>query len=147
MAKFQFRLQTVLVLRTRERDRAAQSVQQAESAKQKLLDQIDIVEEERRRLNESRITGSIGAIDVNRLLDSQRYEGTLLEQVLGLRNNIALIEQEIGKRRLRLVEAEKGVKVLERLAEQQKAAWTEAEFKRQQDVLDEWASFRHYADS
>lgn len=147
MAKFQFRLQTVLVLRTRERDRAAQSVQQAESAKQKLLDQIDIVEDERRRLNESRITGSIGAIDVNRLLDSQRYEGTLLEQVLGLRNNIALIEEEIVKRRLRLVEAEKGVKVLERLAEQQKAAWTEAEFKRQQDVLDEWASFRHYADS
>lgn len=144
MAKFQFRLQSVMRLRERDRDKAGQAVQQAEHARQKLLDQIEELERERREQSSARSAGSIGIIDVNRLLDAERYESTLIERVLGLRSNVALIEEELHKRRMKLVECEKGVRVLEKLSEQQRAAWVEAEASRQQLVLDEWSSFKHF---
>lgn len=144
MSRFQFRLQSVLKLRERDRDKAAQAVQQAELAKQKLVDQIHEIENERSALGQERTTGSIGAIDIQRLLDTERYDSTLIERVLGLQSNVSLIEDEIHRRRAKLVECEKGVRVLEKLAEQQKANWTDDQAKRQQDVLDEWASFRHF---
>jgi flagellar protein FliJ len=144
MTKFQFRMQSVLTLRQRERDQAAMAVQQAEAARQKLLEQIADLEGERQRQNSDRTTASLGTIDVNRLLDVQRYQGSLIERVLGLKSHLNLIEEELAKRRARLTEHEQGVKALEKLAEQQRSVWLEAEQGRQQQLLDEWASYQHY---
>jgi flagellar export protein FliJ len=131
-------------LRERDRDKAAQALQQAQLAKQKLLDQIQELEAEGQQLVGLRGQASVGQVDVRQLLDAQRYQMTLLETVRGIEGNIALIETEIDKRRAKLVVCEQGVKVLEKLREQQQEVWVAEQNSRSQSRLDEWASYQHF---
>ncbi len=144
MAQYRFRLQSILTLRERDRDKAAQSLQQAQLARQKLLDQIDELHRDIEEQNQLRGASNLGQVDVQRVLDAQRYQLTLIESIRGIQVNIGLIDQEIERRRAKLVVAEQGVKALEKLSENQRQAWNEEQATRSQSRLDEWASFQHY---
>ncbi|MGN6545833.1 MAG: flagellar export protein FliJ [Aureliella sp.] len=144
MSTFRFRLSSIMRLRIRERDKAAQALQQAQLAKQKLLDQIEALEQESREQASLRGEASLGQVDIQRLLDAQRYQMNLLENIRSIQSNVALIEQEIEKRRAKLVVCEQGVRALEKLEETKRAAWQAEQAERTQASLDEWASFQHF---
>lgn len=141
---FRFRLQSILRLRERGRDQAAQALEQAVRAKQILLDRIAEIENERQKLLVERQAASVGQVDIQHILTSQRYEASLVETVRGIEENIRKIELAIAERRAKLVECEQGVKVLEKLRDGQLEAWNLEQAARNQSRLDEWASFRHF---
>jgi flagellar protein FliJ len=141
---FRFRLQSILKLRLRERDKAVQSIQQAQLAKHKLLDQISQLESENQQQVAVRSAASTGLVDIQRLIDSQRYQLNLAENIRAIQGNVALIDQEIEKRRAKLVVCEQGVKALEKLEEQCRTSSQTDEFARSQASLDEWASIQHF---
>lgn len=141
---FRFRLQSILRLRERDRDQAAQAFEQALRAKQILLERIEEIETERRQLLEQRSAASVGNVDIQHILTSQRYEANLIESVRGIELNIGKIEIAIEERRAKLVLAEQGVKVLEKLRDGQREAWDQEQASRSQSRLDEWASFQHF---
>lgn len=144
MSNFRFRLQSIMRLRVRERDKAGQALQQAQLAKQKLLDQARAIQEESDRQITVRSAASLGQVDVQRVIDAQRYQLTLAESIRSLEGNITLIDEEIEKRRARLVVCEQEVRVLEKLEENQRDAWEAEQALRSQGRLDEWASHRHF---
>ena len=131
-------------LRVRERDKAAQALQQAHLAKQKLLDQIEALQQESQAQASLRSAASLGRVDIQRLLDAQRYQMNLAENIRSIQSNVALIEQEIEKRRAKLVVCEQGVRALEKLEEGKRAIWQAEQAERTQASLDEWASFQHF---
>ena len=131
-------------LRVRERDKAGQAHQQAQLAKEKLLGQIRDYQEESDRQVSVRSAASLGQVDIQRVIDAQRYQLTLAESIRSLEGNVALIEQEIEKRRARLVICEQEVRVLEKLEEHQRTAWEAEQAARGQARLDEWSSFQHF---
>lgn len=131
-------------LRVRERDKAGQALQQAQLAKQKLLDQMGEIQEESDRQIAVRSAASLGQVDIQRVIDAQRYQLTLAENIHSIQENVKLIEQEIDKRRAKLVVCEQEVKVLEKLEEKQRSAWLAEEESRAQARLDEWGSFQHF---
>lgn len=131
-------------LRVRERDKAAMSLQQAQQAKQKLADQRAELEAESQKQTALRGSASLGQVDIQRVLDVQRYQLTLAETISGIDGNIAMIEQELEKRRARLVVCEQEVRALEKLSEHQRNAWEAEQELRSQSRLDEWASFQHF---
>ncbi|MGN6136873.1 MAG: flagellar export protein FliJ [Aureliella sp.] len=144
MSNFRFRLQSIMRLRVRERDKAGQALQQAQLAKQKLLDQMGEIQEESDRQIAVRSAASLGPVDIQRVIDAQRYQLTLAENIHSIQENVKLIEQEIDKRRAKLVVCEQEVKVLEKLEEKQRSAWLAEEESRAQARLDEWGSFQHF---
>ena len=144
MSAFRFRLQSVMRLRMRERDKAAQSLQQAQLAKQKLLHQIAELEAENQQQVSVRSAASLGRVDVQRVIDAQRYQLNLSENISSLQGNVELIEQEIEKRLAKLVMSEQGVKALEKLEEHGRNNWHAEQFARSQATLDEWSSIQHF---
>ncbi len=147
MANFQFRLQSVLKLRERERDQAADAVQQAQLALDKLNKQIDELTQESNLQNLVRHQASLGTVQVQQLLDVQRYQLYIAQKIAGVQSNVTLIEKELEVRRGKLVVCEQAVRVLEKLREKQQAEWSQIALIRQQARLDEWASYRHLAGS
>lgn len=148
MAKsFRFRLQSIVRLRERERDEAAESLRQALQAKQILEGQVDELRNERLQLNQARIAHANEPMDAQRILDAQRYQMYLDGQVAGLRQQIALIEQECQRRRAALVKCEQAVRSLEKLREHQQNEWNTQEASNDQNTLDQWSSFRYWSNN
>ncbi len=144
---FRFRLASVLKLRERDRDEAAESLRQAMQARQILLDQIAEVQAERTQQNRLRIANNQEAIDPQRFLDAQRYQMYLDSRVAGLQGQVGLIDQEIERRRAALVKCEQAVRSLEKLQDHQRSEWMAAEAARAQSRLDQWSSFRYWSNS
>lgn len=144
VSTFKFRLSSIQRLRQRDRDAAAQSLQQAHLAKQKLMDQIANLEAENAQLVALRGEASTGMVDVQRVIDTQRYQMSLHENIRSLSQNVALIEQEIERRRAKLVVCEQGVKALEKLETLGREAFEAEQLIRSQSRLDEFASYQHF---
>jgi flagellar FliJ protein len=116
MAKFQFRLQTVLDLRRGERDRRREDLAQALAAEQILMDRRRQLEADAALMTEhARGASQPGEVRVESLLDSVRYGLILAAQRQTLVDQLARVVQEIEVRRQRLVEADRQVKALELL--------------------------------
>lgn len=143
MADFHFRLQSILKLRERDRDRAAASVEQAGTARTKLLDQIAQLRSESEEQNSIRGQAAVGVVNVQRLVEIQRFQLFIGQQIAGLESHVAMIEQELAQRRKQLVQCEQSLKALERLRERKLTAWNAALLHLQQSRLDEWAGYRH----
>ncbi len=149
MSSFQFSLKSVERLRERNRDNAAESLRQAIEAKNRLAEQVsqflaDMSEQTRLQAQAS---DSGGAIQTQRILESQRYQLHLLAQVKMLEEKIDLIEQECQRRKSILVQREQEVRALEKLRLSQLAQWEHIQSIRQQHRLDEWAGYRYWKTS
>lgn len=142
---FRFRLDSVLKLRERDRDNAAESLRQALQAKQILEQQILECLDERDQQNALRLAGSHQRLEPQRMLDAQRYQMFLDTRVAGLREQVSLIDQECQRRRAALVQCEQAVRALEKLRDNQHAQWQAAEAAQSQTVLDQWSSFRYWS--
>ncbi len=142
---FRFRLQSVVRLRERDRDEAAEGLRQAHRAKQILEGQASEIETERGQQNELRKASKAGAVDFQKIIDAQRYQLFLDSQVAELQGQISLIEQECQRRRAKLVKCEQAVRSLEKLAEHQLTEWNAQQASNEQNTLDQWSSFRYWS--
>jgi flagellar FliJ protein len=138
--KYTFRLQTLWKLRVAEREERQLKLAEAQRADDILRTQGEELEAELAAMARGLREGSQpGAINVDRLLDTERYELVLAARREVLRGQRARLAAEIERRRQALVEADRQVKVLEKLREKQLLEHSRREQALEMKRLDEIA--------
>lgn len=141
---FQFRLEPVLRLRVAERDARRAELAQALEAEQVVQAQARDLKAELAQMRQLTTTAcQPGTVNVDRLLNSHRYELLLQVQLDQLRQRSVQVRAEIERRRERLVEADRDVRVLEQLRDRQAAEAAREVLRSEQKQLDEIALRRH----
>jgi flagellar FliJ protein len=141
MAKFRFRLATLQKLREIQRDELRSKLAEAVHAQQILEEQLAQVAIEIQNLLEMRRSAvQSGTLQVDPLLEAQRYQGVLHIQQDKMREQVRLLSAEVERRRLAVVEADRQVKVLEKLRERKLADHHAKQLVAETKVLDEVAA-------
>jgi flagellar protein FliJ len=83
-----------------------------------------------------------GPVDIDQLVEAQRYELTLKAQLQHLQHQRELLAAEIERRRLALVEANRAVRVMEKLRERQAQRYAQEEYRRDLKEMNEVARQR-----
>jgi flagellar FliJ protein len=140
MAKYKFRLATLQKVREARRDRDRAALAEAFQAEQILADrrtELAAESAELQVLQRSAVAGPL--LDVNRLLEAQRYELVLKARGAELAQQQAMLAVETERRRQQLMEADRDVRVLERLDERQRQEHRRGEQRAEVKQLDEVA--------
>lgn len=118
MADFRFRLASLMRLRESERDDRRESLAQAFRADQMLQQNQEAVQADLRE-NQRQVQqcAAPGPISVESLLGRHRYELVLQAQLRQIQRQRQAIAAEIERRRQALVEADRELKILEKLRE------------------------------
>src|SRR5436190_10362904 len=143
MAKYKFRLETLQKVREAHRDQQRGSLAEAFRAEKVLAEnRAQLVSEEQamRELQRSAAAGRY--LDVNRLLEAQRYDLLLKAQSQELAKQATLLAGETERRRQTLVEADRAVRVLELLDERHRRAYVREEQRTETKRPDEAATVR-----
>jgi flagellar export protein FliJ len=137
---FHFRLETLLRLRLAERDQRRADLAKAIRAEQMLRGEDEaLVRQQSLAAARGRQLKSPGAADVDSLLQTHRFEVVLASQRRLLATQIAQVQAEAERRRLALVEADRQVRVLEKVRERQAAAYRKEAERREIKQFDETA--------
>lgn len=140
MPPFQFRLKTLLRMREAVRDERRGELAEAYRAEEALLARMREVERDLEALKvHSRRGMAPGVLDVDALIDAQRYELLLLAQKQGLQQHQEALAAEIERRRQALVAADREVRVLEKLREVRRQEHLREEHRQDIKFLDEVA--------
>ena len=138
MAKFRFRLQTLRRLREVHRDELRVRLAEAYQAEQIIAQERAALETERTGLADlQRRLVDRGALDVNRVLAAQRYQLVLEAQSRVLAEQATKLEQEIERRREAVVDADRQVRVLDKLRERREREHRYAAERAESKRLDE----------
>jgi flagellar FliJ protein len=138
---FRFRLQPLLQLRESERDQRRADLAKALRAEEVLRGELEKLRaQQREAAGRAQALKAPGAADIDALLGMHRYEVLLAAQHKQLANQLAQVEAECERRRLALVEADRGVRVLEKLRERRAAEHQRQELRREAKQLDEVAT-------
>jgi flagellar export protein FliJ len=144
MSKYRFRLETLQKLRSAHRDQLRGALADAYRAEQILSDQRTALRDEVAELRDARRAALTGAgINVNQVLEGQRYGMVLDAQQQLLSEQSHRLAVEVERRRLAVVEADRSVRVLEKLDEQRRAEHRKQEERAEHKELDEIAVMRH----
>jgi flagellar FliJ protein len=140
MTGFEFRLKTLLKVRAAERDECRQQLAKAYRADQILVDHREQLQVE---LNETKRCArrmiAPGQVKVEQLLNANRYELVLTAQIREVEEQRKLIASEIERRRQSLVEADRQLRILEKLKDRQRVEYLQHEEKMDIRNLDEVA--------
>lgn len=140
MRKFKFRLNTLLRLRELTRDERRGQLAEAYQADEIIADSQHKIQ---RELDDIQTRGrravAPGAIDIDRLLESQRYEVVLGAQKKHASEQRQKVREEIQRRTDFLVEANRQVRVLEELREKQLQRHRQEQDRQEVKLLDEVA--------
>src|SRR5262245_7320365 len=120
---FRFRLETLLRIRIAERDQRRAELAKAIRAEELLRveeTKLEIVQAE--AAERSRQLKSPGLANVDALMQTHRYEVVLAAQRRQLASQLSQVQAETNRRRLILVEADRQVRVLEKLRDRKAAA-------------------------
>jgi flagellar protein FliJ len=140
MAKFKFRLATLLRIREAARDERRSALAEAYRVDGLLRQQLDGVARDLEALAaRRRQAAGPGEVKVDRLVEAQRYEVTLRRQQRQTVRQREAVAAEIERRRQALIEADREVRVLEKLREKQADQHRTAEERRDASRLDEVA--------
>ncbi|MCU0958805.1 MAG: flagellar export protein FliJ [Pirellulaceae bacterium] len=140
MTAFTFRLEPLLRLRTAERDRRREELAKAFRAELVLQQQQQAVEDELQvTRQEAQQQSAPGPIHVDPLLHAHRYALLLQAHLAQLRRQQLAVRQEIDRRREALVEADRELRILEKLKERHLAAHVYQEQRADLRTLDEIA--------
>jgi flagellar export protein FliJ len=147
MAKYKFRLATLQKVREARRMQQRQALAEAFRAEQMLAENraaLAAEESELRALRRSAAEGKY--LDVNRLLEAQRYELLLKARGQELAKQAALLAAEMERRRQQLIEADRDVKVLELLDKRHREEHNLRKQQQELKQMDEAAQIRrqHY---
>jgi flagellar FliJ protein len=150
MSNFRFRLQTVLRLRTVARDERRAELGRAQRAAEVLREQQEkiaaeaIENQDTTRAMMLRQASSTEGMNVDRLLNANRQLLMLRAQAVQLTQQQKQIALEIAKRQAALVEADRDVRVLEKLQEKGQQEHELRELALEQRDLDEIAIVRAF---
>ena len=140
MARFKFRLATLLRLREATRDERRTELAEAYRADNLLSEHLDRVGQELSWLRAlCRKVAGPGTVDVDRLAETQRYELVLRAQQNQLAGQREAVGAEIDRRRQTLLEADRDVRVLEKLRHKQAQRHRREEERQEIKQLDEVA--------
>jgi flagellar export protein FliJ len=143
MAKYLFRLKTLLKLREARRDQQRTALAEAYRAEQVLAEKRRALVGEQAELRDVQRSAAAGRyMDVNRLLESLRYELVLRSNEQELSRQEKLLAVEIERRRLALVEADRSVRTLELLDERHRRQHSQRQQRLENKSLDEAASIQ-----
>jgi len=146
MAKYTFRLKTLQKLREARRDQDRASLADAFRAEQVLTEKrVELAAEELALREVQRSAASGRYLDVNRLVEAQRYDLLLKARCQELTKQGTLLAAEIERRRLALVEADREVRVLQRLDERRRSEHNRNMQRLETRQLDEAAAVRWQA--
>lgn len=144
MSAFRFRLATLLRVREAARDERRAELAEALRADAVLEEQLASIAADLQQLLADEICcASPGRVDIDHLLAAQRYEVLLRSEQNTLVGQRKLLSQEIAKRQAALIEADREVRVLEKLREVHQQRHREEGEKRDQATLDEIALRRY----
>jgi flagellar FliJ protein len=144
MAKYKFRLKTLQRVREARRDQQRASLAEAFRAEQLLAEQRAELAQEQTMLRELQRSASAGRyLNVNRLLEAQRYDLLLKARSQEMEKQSILLAAETERRRQVLVEADRDVRVLEKLDERQRHGFKREMQRQEIRHLDEAAIIRH----
>lgn len=143
MAQPKFRLETLLSIRENllkekqaELAKAYEAERIVEEKRRKTLDEMVALSGQARSMMQS------GRIDVGFLLGARRHEAFLLAMRKDMDEKLVLIRQEIDLRRQAVIEANKEVKILEKLKEKQRERYRIEQGKSDVKRMDEIAEMR-----
>ncbi|MEX0792818.1 MAG: flagellar export protein FliJ [Pirellulaceae bacterium] len=120
MAKFRFRLETLLRLRIAERDQRRAELTEVLAAEDRLRDQqAEIGEEIQTTYEMGRADVQQGRIDIDRLTAAQRQVAHFTQLIAEKQQLMEQLQPHIRQRREALVEADHEVRILEKLKEKQ----------------------------
>jgi flagellar FliJ protein len=140
MSKFRFRLATLLKLREAARDERRAALADAYQADEVLQGYLAKTQEDLVAVQQTyRQAISPGQINVDPLIDSQRYEMVMRAQVQHLDQQRAQLAEEIERRRQALVYADRDVRILEKLRDNQARQHAQTEEMQLMKILDEVA--------
>lgn len=139
-----FRLATLLKLREQTRDERRRELAQAFEAERILRERAATLQTDIEATRQRARGASMGEINVETLLTARRYELTVKGELKEVNGQIAQVLEEIDRRRQALLEADRDVKVLEKLRELQAAQHAAQEQRRENHQLDE-AGIRGFA--
>jgi flagellar FliJ protein len=135
---FHFRLTTLLRLRLEARDERRAELAKALRAEGVLQQQQQtLAHEASDLLARSRSLVGPGEADLDALIQTQRYGLLLKSRSAQLAEQLAQVVAEVARRREALVEADREVRILEKLRDKQEAAERLADERRQQRLFDE----------
>lgn len=138
MPQFRFRLATLLRIREATRDERRSALAEAYRVDEVLSQQIRRVGQELEQLlAQRRQAAGPGEVQVDRLVNAQRYELTLRQNERQVQRQREAVAAEIERRRQALIEADREVRVLEKLREKQADAHRQEEDRREARRLDE----------
>ncbi len=148
MAKYKFRLETLKRVREARRDEQRASLAEAFHAEQVLVESQAELAAEAESLRELRRSATAGEyMNVNQLLEAQRYELLLKAQGQELTKQAILLTTETERRRRLLVEADRNVRALERLDERHHDEFKRRQQRNESKQLDEIATNRWHKTS
>ncbi|GIW90564.1 MAG: hypothetical protein KatS3mg109_0996 [Pirellulaceae bacterium] len=140
MTHKKFRLGTLLKLRQMERDQARQRYLQAVRAQEILQQQIQQLDQQRAfHAEAARHSHAPGPVDVDRLLEQDRYGMVLEQQRRHAQGQLEQISTVVSSRQQEWAAAQQRVKMLEKLRERKEAERRRQESRQEQKRLDEMA--------
>ncbi|MFZ5832850.1 MAG: flagellar export protein FliJ [Planctomycetota bacterium] len=143
MPRFQFQLSTLLKLREAARDQRRTELAEAYHVDELLQSRQRQLQDDMNSLRDNcRLAARPGTVRVDPLIESQRYELMLKAQEHQLGQQREAVAAEIERRREALVEANREVRILEKLRERQSERHAHAEARREARLLDEVAQRR-----
>jgi len=148
MSRFQFRLATLLKIRESDRDERRLRLAEALEAQRILHERIEELRREKGEISrESRAAIEPGQLDIDRVLRVSRYELLLEAQIDHLTKRDEQLREEIELRRDALVEADREVKILEKLRQRRREEFKTQERNLEQKAMDELGRHRQQARS
>jgi flagellar FliJ protein len=140
MATYHFRLATLLRLREADRDERRAQLADAQQAEAIVAERIGEMDREIGAIRQlGQLAAAPGKVDVDQLLDMQRYEIQLKIERAATEDQRQKIAQEVERRLERAIAADREVRILERLRETQLAKHRSEEEKVDQKRFDELA--------
>ncbi|GAA5510684.1 flagellar export protein FliJ [Novipirellula caenicola] len=135
--KYEFRFESILDLRQRERDEMGGLVGEANLAIAKIDQQIQELEQERQRLRNDDAQSRLGDVAVDRLLARGRFDLQLQADIHGLVQTRSKLEEELERRQQKLRDAETEVKKFQRMKELDRSQFQQEMNRREQMEIDE----------
>ena len=144
MARFTFRLTALLRLRESRRNECRAALAEAYRVDEVLLKQVETIGRELDALRKfCRITLTSKVVNVDRLVEAQRYELIARAQQQRLVEQRQQVAQEIKHRRQALVEADREVRVLEKLRERSSSSSAATRRSTRRSGWMKWPRSRH----
>jgi flagellar export protein FliJ len=137
LARFEFRLKSLLAIRGAERDRRRMELAGAVEARQRLLARCESLERELEGVRAR--SPAAGPCDLGRLQAAEEFASATRAQLAELYEQDRRLARDVERRREAIVDADREVRVLERLRQRQLDRFSQHQARLEQKYLDEIA--------